>query len=109
MLDIAHSLSMNCRFNGHLEQFYSVAEHSVHLSHLVLEKFDSAYELAMWALLHDISEAFVPDIPRPFKVLLGGFEEFETKLMKAAADHFDLFRDTMPAEVKLPRHEHRCR
>ena len=32
IVDIAHSLAMQCRYNGHTDRFYSVAEHCVHVS-----------------------------------------------------------------------------
>ncbi len=59
--DIAHALSMQCRFSGHCSQFYSVAEHSLRVAELVPEK-DKLY-----ALLHDASEAYLVDLPRPIK------------------------------------------
>src|SRR5438552_3035736 len=64
--DIAHSLSMQCRFNGHSKQFYSVAQHSV----LIASWWFGDYpKLAKYALLHDASEAYLSDIPRPLKQL----------------------------------------
>jgi len=63
--DIAHSLSMQCRYNGHSKQFYSVAQHRVILS----QKFFSSRDMQLAALLHDASEAYLSDIPRPLKNL----------------------------------------
>ncbi len=46
--DIAHSLSMQCRYNGHSKQFYSVAQHSVILS----QKFFSSRDMQLTALIY---------------------------------------------------------
>jgi len=77
--DIAHSLSMQCRYNGHCETFYSVAEHCVLLSRLVDP------ENAFAALMHDASEAYLTDIPRPIKPGLLNYKEIENKLMNVIA------------------------
>lgn len=63
LLDIAHSLSRICRFNGHAENFYSVAEHSVRVSYLCPQ------EDQLSGLLHDSSEYLLCDLPSPLKHL----------------------------------------
>lgn len=82
--DIAHSLSMQCRFNGHCRIFYSVAEHSVRVSHQV------APEHALWGLMHDAGEAYLVDMPKPLKRLMPDFQDHEDKLLQYLAAHFGL-------------------
>ena len=91
--DIAHSLSMACRYAGHCLRFYSVAEHSVHLSRYVPEPFK------LWALLHDASEAYLVDVPRPLKPSLTGYAALERRVMDEVALRFGL-GVLMPPEVK---------
>lgn len=94
--DIAHPLSMQCRFSGHVKQFYSVAQHSVLVSY-ICDKAD-----ALWGLLHDGSEAYLVDIPRPIK-RSGKFDnylEFEDIMQGAICNRFNLPKD-MPASVKV--------
>ena len=63
--DIAHALSNICRWTGHLKTFYSVAQHSV----ICAEQIAAPYKLR--ALLHDAAEAYIGDINKPLKTLLG--------------------------------------
>lgn len=95
--DIAHSLSMLCRFGGHCRRFYSVAEHSVHVARLLPP------HLALWGLLHDASEAYVCDLPTPLKRMIPAYEEIEARVQEVIADRFSLPRE-MPAEVKAADH-----
>jgi hypothetical protein len=77
--DIAHALSMLCRFNGQCLRFYSVAEHSVHVSHEIRP------DLAMVGLMHDAAEAYLGDVPSPLKGQLRDFPIIEANLIRAIA------------------------
>lgn len=90
--DIAHSLSHMARFNGHTKRFYSVAQHSIHLSAWVAEKH------ALHALLHDAAEAYVGDIIRPVKHALPEFDAIEKRVLEVILDGFELPRE-IPKEV----------
>ena len=92
--DIAHALAHQCRFGGHSSKFYSVAEHSVHVSQLCLP------EHALWGLLHDASEAYLVDLPRPLKLLpeFAAYREAERRLQRAVAVRFGLAPE-QPARV----------
>lgn len=92
--DIAGALSQLCRFTGHTKGFYSVAEHSVHVSELVPEK--DAYA----ALMHDAVEAVVGDMSRPLKALLPEYKAIEKRCEAAILKRFGLSPE-MPASVKL--------
>ena len=93
MGDIAHSLSLLCRYGGHVDRFYSVAEHCVLLSEAV------APEHALAALLHDATEAYAVDVPRPLKRQLAGYREIEEQVWYAIAYRFSLDL-ALPVEVK---------
>lgn len=82
--DIAHALSMLCRFGGHTARFYSVAEHSVHVSNTVPPEY------ALQGLMHDATEAYVIDVPRPLKSWLSNYEEIEADNWTAIAMRFNI-------------------
>lgn len=78
--DIAHPLSNICRFTGHCRWFYSVAQHSIIMAELV----------GLPGLLHDGSEAYATDVPRPIKRLpeMWPYREAEAVLQGVIFERF---------------------
>ena len=101
IVDIAHALALKCRFTGHCLEFYSVAQHCVIGSRNIHPDF------ALWFLLHDATEAYLPDVARPCKRDLYvcehnmepvPFKAMEKDMMFVIAAWADL-PSTEPAEV----------
>jgi hypothetical protein len=102
LMDIAHHLAMQCRYNGACQRFYSVAEHSVHVSNEVERRalaqglVHIVAELAMWGLMHDAGEAYVGDMVRPLKRNMPAFRDAESLVMRAICERFGLVPDEPP-------------
>lgn len=93
--DIANALSNICRFGGHCNQFYSVAQHSVFVSTLCDD------EDALIGLLHDASEAYIGDMVRPLKYTdaMTPFREVENHISDLIVKKFSL-KSHMTKSVK---------
>ena len=80
--DIAHSLSMLCRANGHFKSFYSVGQHCINCCHEAAARgWSPRVQLA--CLLHDASEAYLSDVTRPVKKEIPRYKEIEEPLQDA--------------------------
>lgn len=80
--DIAHALSLICRYCGHVNQFYSVAQHCVIVSQYVKPRY------AIEALLHDATEAYMGDMISPIKKIIHAFSSIEDTLARAIYRRF---------------------
>lgn len=83
--DIAHALANKCRWNGHTNRFYSVAQHSV-----LVARYTIAPAHRLWGLFHDAGEAYLPDVPSPIKAFCPEIVEAENRILEAVAAAFDL-------------------
>ncbi|QFT69585.1 hypothetical protein FIU93_22560 [Labrenzia sp. THAF35] len=86
--DVAHSLSMQCRYNGHCKRYYSVAEHAVHVGNWLLNNHDPVK--AFYGLHHDDSEAYLADVPRPVKPWLRGYSALEKAVQACVWDYLGM-------------------
>jgi hypothetical protein len=97
LIDIAAALSKLTRYNGHCLRFYSVAEHCVLLARHYRDHGSGAriggaggdLRTCRTLLMHDASEAYLIDVPRPIKGSLEGYKAIEHELMLAIAARFD--------------------
>jgi hypothetical protein len=84
--DIAHALSLICRYTGHCREFYSIAQHS----YLVSIYCGGSAADQLWGLLHDASEAYISDLNAPVKRHMIEYQRVERTLMQAISLHYQL-------------------
>ena len=111
--DIGRALSNTCRYNGHTSQFYSVAQHSVIVSHITeaIIKENTKYGyfsdvIALRALLHDAHEAYLGDMIRPMKNIanISSFiEELESRwdevILSCLMPGIDEYKELLPGVI----------
>ena len=101
--DIATALANLCRFGGHVRSFYSIAQHSCLAADVVEEREPDA---ALWALLHDASEAYLGDMPHPLKhrsELGKVYGPVEDRLQAAICERFGLSTAPPPVVKQVDR------
>lgn len=88
--DIAHALAFQCRWNGHTAWYYSVAQHCVLASqNFEVDNLDvPPTEIARQVLLHDATEAYLSDVPKPVKLQMPEFNKHEDRLMEVIMRRF---------------------
>lgn len=85
--DVAHALPMICRGNGHVSTFWSVGEHCICCAKEALGRGYSR-RLALACLLHDASECYMSDVPRPLKQEMPRYREVEDHLLKVIYEKY---------------------
>ncbi len=96
--DIAHSLSLMTRANGHFPQFYSVAQHSIACCKEALAR-NYSNRIALACLLHDAGEAYMSDLTRPLKKHLQFYVKAEVELLEIIYSIF--LEDSLTDEEKI--------
>lgn len=91
--DIAHALSMMCRFNGHVAEHYSIAQHSVIVSRFCKQ------EDSLHGLLHDSSEYALTDLVSPIKrtTVFELYRQYEKLLSGVIYKKFGLAEEEPPS------------
>lgn len=108
ILDIAHALANICRWTGHVKKFYSVAEHCVRCSLYPTMKWSEYQRIkeqgaqlvgtrvpfALRKLLHDAPEAYITDLNKPVKNVIGGasspYEALDERITRAIWSKYGL-------------------
>jgi hypothetical protein len=80
--DIAHSLSLTCRYSGHCSQFYSVAQHCLEVAKILPD------ELKLQGLLHDSAECYIGDLASPVKYGMPYYREVEKSILSTVHKAF---------------------
>lgn len=87
--DIAHALSLLCRFTGHCRFLYTVGQHSLNVYH-ILRQLGASPVVQLRGLLHDASEAYISDIAAPTKPHIQGYGEIEHGIEEVIFDKYNI-------------------
>lgn len=85
--DIAHALSLICRGNGQVKTFFSVGQHCINAA-LEAEKRGCSKRVILACLIHDASEAYLSDVPRPLKASMLEYTRTEDRLLDLIYEKF---------------------
>ena len=85
--EIAHSISMQCRYGGHCIRFLSVAEHCCLMSDVAPKG------VKLTALMHDAGETYLSDVPKPLKPSLLNYYDIERSIDRPIARKYGLVWD----------------
>lgn len=104
MSDIARGLSTEFRFAGHTKRGrYTVAQHSVSVTRRLIELLGGVSEtnasIILYALLHDASEAYIRDMPRPIKIILPDYQRLEKMVQSTILKRFDIEVEKLPMRL----------
>lgn len=93
--DMAHALSMICRYYGNCDVFWSVGNHIILCKELA-PLFKLPKELMLPLLLHDGAESYIGDVNGKFKKeLTGWYLDHEVLIEKAIAKKFGFEYDAL--------------
>lgn len=93
LMDIAHALAHECRWQGMSKRMFSVAEHSIWVARMARE-ISGSDDIMIYALLHDAHEAYLSDIPKPLKENFPILKEAANKIDAAIREHLALKKST---------------
>lgn len=87
--DIAGALSKICRFGAQIDDWYSVAEHSVQCARVAMND-NEPNNTCLAVLMHDAAEAFIGDMVKPLKIMLPEYSVIESRIEKVIAEKFGI-------------------
>ncbi|MCK5015714.1 MAG: hypothetical protein KAS32_01470 [Candidatus Peribacteraceae bacterium] len=93
--DAAYALSNLCRYTGHCNPAYSVAEHCVHCSYIPED-----IQLQRACLLHDLAESLINDLSSPLKEVLPKYKEIEENILCVVFSKYGL-NSIAPWDIRI--------
>jgi len=98
--DIITALGHQVRYAGHTTEPVTVLQHSVHVW-LLARYRNVGFPIQRQALWHDAAEAYLLDIPRPLKRLLGKpYADLELRFNEAIGQRLNVDLLNLPSTVK---------